>query len=167
MKYIKHILIAALAMVFIGCAKQPPMPTVSNFDINAYMGEWYEIAKYPNPFQKGCPLAKARYSLQKDHVKVTNICMDEQENELRRAEGEANIIEAGKLEVSFFKPFYGDYWVIMLADDYRYSVVGDPKRKYLWILSRQQIMTPEDIDQIVNNLESFGYDKSKLVWNKY
>lgn len=155
------------SLFFIGCSTNPPLPTVKNLDIKRYMGQWYEIAKYPNKFQKNCPLAKAIYTFDGQRVHVNNICLDKDGNELRRAKGKANIIGDGKLEVSFFWPFYGDYWVIMLADDYRYSVVGDPKRKYLWILSREKMLKEEDKQYILNNLEKFGYDKEKLVWNRY
>ena len=69
-----------------------------------------------------------------------------------------------KLEMSFFRPFYGDYWVLMRGDNYQYSVVGDPNRKYLWILSRTKILSNADKKSILNRLSVLGYDASKLYW---
>ena len=66
--------------------------------------------------------------------------------------------------MSFFRPFYGDYWVLMLGDNYQYSVVGDPSRKYLWILSRTKVLSDADKKSILNRLPALGYDASKLYW---
>eukprot|EP00825_Cyclidium_porcatum_P012853 TRINITY_DN16720_c0_g1_i1.p1 TRINITY_DN16720_c0_g1~~TRINITY_DN16720_c0_g1_i1.p1 ORF type:complete len:302 (-),score=14.66 TRINITY_DN16720_c0_g1_i1:450-1355(-) len=140
---------------------------VQETGINAeYMGKWYEIASFPNSFQKGCNCSTAEYELMEDYVKVTNSCNKDSINgKLETAIGKATVVEGtnnAKLKVSFFWPFKGDYWVIELADDYSYAVIGNPSRKYLWILSRTPVMKPEIYQQILKQIEAKGFDIKKL-----
>ena len=150
--------------------KEPssPLTTVSHVDLNRYMGEWYEIARYPNSFQKGCVGSKATYSLLDDgKVSVLNECYDGSfSGKLRSAKGKAWVIDKNtnaKLKVSFFWPFSGDYWIIDLGDNYKYAVVGHPKRKYLWILSRTKTMEEKVYKAILSRLKDKQYDTSKLI----
>jgi apolipoprotein D and lipocalin family protein len=160
---------AALVVAFVGCSstKHAPLPTVGQVDATKYMGLWYEVARYENRFEKACKGATAHYTLKGDEVEVLNSCYDNNGTLIKDIKGSAKIVKNSnnaKLKVTFFWPFYGDYWIIKLADDYRYAVVGEPSRKYLWILSRTKRLNSEDKGQILDALEGFGYDKSKLFY---
>lgn len=160
----------AVALIF-GCSNNyPPLETVKQVDINKYMGKWYEIARFPNSFQKDCNCTTAEYQLMEDYVKVTNSCYKDSVNgELEIAHGKATIVEGSnnaKLKVSFFWPFKGDYWVIDLSDDYSYAVIGNPSRKYLWILSRTPVINPEIYTQILERITAKGFDIRKLQMTK-
>ena len=167
-------IIASIMLVVVGCnnmEKEPaePLATVSHVDLTRYMGAWYEIARYPNSFQKGCVGSKATYSLMDDgKVSVLNECYDGSfSGKLRSAKGKAWVVDKetnSKLKVSFFWFFAGDYWIIDLADNYSYVVVGHPKRKYLWILSRTKTMEDSTYEAILKRLvEIHHYDTSKLI----
>ncbi|MBI5102929.1 MAG: lipocalin family protein [Nitrospirae bacterium] len=151
--------------------KEPavPLDTVSHVDLTRYMGVWYEIARYPNSFQKGCVGSRATYSLMDNgKVSVLNECYDGSFNgKLRSAKGKAWVVDKetnSKLKVSFFRPFAGDYWIIDIADDYSYVVIGHPHRKYLWILCRTKTMEHETYEGILKRLvEVHHYDTSKLI----
>ncbi len=169
-------LLLLAAAVLSGCGQStterlelPPLQAVAAVDLPRYMGTWYEIANYPHPFQEGCTATTANYTLRDDgRVDVLNRCRKGGlDGELDEANGLARVVDAqsnAKLEVSFFRPFWGDYWVIELAEDYRYAVVGHPGRDYLWILSRTPVMAAEDYQGIVERLASqHRYDTSRLV----
>lgn len=147
----------------------PALQVVGNVELERYMGTWYEIANYPHPFQEGCVATTASYSLRDDgRVDVLNRCRKGGlEGEVDEAKGIARVLDSlsyAKLQVSFFRPFWGDYWIIELAEDYRYAVVGHPGRDYLWILSRTPGMSAQDYAQILQQLESrHQYDIGRLV----
>ena len=150
--------------------KEPlsPLATVSHVDLNRYMGVWYEIARYPNSFQKGCVGSKATYTLLDDgKVSVLNECYDGSfSGKLRSAKGKAWVVDKetnAKLKVSFFWFFAGDYRIIDLGKDYEYAVIGHPKRKYLWILSRMKEMDNTVYEGILSLLRDKKYDISKLI----
>lgn len=177
MRYLgAHIsLIAGLAVfctMSSGCSspeeKMPPLETVPFVDLNRYTGIWYEIARYPNSFQEGCVGSRATYSLQADgRIAVLNECYDRSfVGRIRSARGTARIMDKSsnaKLKVSFFWPFFGDYWIIDLGRDYEYAVIGNPKRKYLWILSRTKILEGNKYDEILERLKEKQYDTTKLI----
>lgn len=145
-----------------------PLATVDHVDLNRYLGEWYEIARYPNRFQQDCPASKATYSPRPDgRIDVLNECYDLNYRQVLRAvRGTARVVDRqsnAKLKVTFFWPFSGDYWIIDLAEDYRYAVVGHPERKYLWILGREQRMEEAIYQQILGRLAAQGYDPAKLL----
>lgn len=158
----------AVLLCLSGCSKPstPHLQTVERLDLESYTGSWIEIARYENRFERGCAGASAQYTLENDKINVTNRCYDTTGTMIDEAKGKAHAIDPSnsKLKVTFFWPFYGDYQVIMLAQDYRYSVVGDPSRKYLWILSRTKELKKSDKDAILAKLPEFGYDPSKLYW---
>ncbi|HUS89538.1 MAG TPA: lipocalin family protein [Desulfosporosinus sp.] len=150
--------------------KEPlsPLATVSHVDLNRYMGVWYEIARYPNSFQKGCVGSRATYTLMDDgKVSVLNECYDGSfSGKLRSAKGKAWVVDKetnAKLKVSFFWFFAGDYRIIDLGKDYEYAVIGHPKRKYLWILSRMKEMDNTVYEGILSLLRDKKYDISKLI----
>ena len=166
-------ILAVSAFAVTAQTKKADLPTVSKVDLKRYTGKWYEIARYPNKFQKKCiGNTTANYTIKSDgKLEVVNECL-QKDGTINNAKGEAKIVDKttnAKLEVrfapsvlSFIPGIWGDYWIVDLDDNYQYSVVGDPKREYLWILSR----TPELGDAIYQNIlrrvEKLGFDPGKL-----
>ncbi len=140
------------------------LETVAKVDVQRYMGRWYEIASFPQSFQKGCKCTVAEYKLMDNgKVQVTNSCNVEGKKKV--VKGKAWITDKqtnAKLKVSFFWPFSGKYWIIDLADDYSYAVVGHPNRKYLWILSRTPQMDKQLYPQILDRAHAKGFDITQL-----
>jgi apolipoprotein D and lipocalin family protein len=148
-------------------SSNPPLETVPHVDLNRYVGRWYEIARYPNSFERKCDRdVTAEYSIKRNgDIRVVNSCVTSS-GSISRSTGTAKIVDKStnaKLKVTFFWPFYGKYWIIGLAQDYDYAVVGEPSRKYLWILSRSSHMPDDLYQQITARLPDKGYDASKLV----
>ena len=147
--------------------KSQTLQTVSNVDINRYSGKWHEIASYPQWFQKGCHCTTAEYTIsKKGYVIVENRCnRDSVNGKQSYIKGKAFVMKNSgnaKLKVQFFWPFKGKYWIIDLADDYSYSVVSHPNKKYLWILSRTPKMDDVVYQQILSRLKEKGFDLTKL-----
>jgi apolipoprotein D and lipocalin family protein len=145
-----------------------PLATVSSVDLAKYMGRWFEIASFPQKFQKGCHCTTADYSMtDKGYVRVVNTCRkDAADGKVKTASGKAFVVEGSgnaKLKVQFFWPFRGDYWIIDLAEDYSYAVVGDPSRKYLWILARTPKLDEALYKEIVARIAAKDFDVAKLV----
>jgi apolipoprotein D and lipocalin family protein len=171
----KRIAAVGVAVVMVGMvmrgvgfsASLPPVQTVPRVDLERYLGVWYEIARYPTSFQKGCLDSSATYSRRADgKIQVVNRCRDAEDGRIREAKGKAWVVDKksnAKLKVSFFWPFRGDYWIIDLGREYEYAVVGTPNRKYLWVLSREPVMSDELYEQIVTRAEQQGFKRSKLV----
>lgn len=145
----------------------PPLQPVDQVDLQRYAGTWYEIASYPQSFQEGCTGTTATYELREDgEVDVINRCRQESlQGEEDSAEGRARVIDPStnaKLEVSFFRPFWGDYWIVDLGENYEYAVVGHPSRDYLWILSRTPTMDEVVYAGILERLADQGYELHRL-----
>ncbi len=150
-----------------------PLTTIEKLDVPRYLGTWFEIAKYPNWFQKKCISGtRANYSLQPNgKVGVLNRCVTK-DGEVSEALGEARQIgdaASPRLEVRFapawlsFVPFvWGNYWVIDLDPDYQLVAVSEPKREYLWVLSRTPEVNPKAYAELLARLEKKGFDLSKL-----
>lgn len=140
------------------------LDTVPYVDVQKYMGRWYEIASFPQSFQRGCTCTTADYSLNDDGtVKVTNRCKAFGKEKM--SVGKAWVTDKttnAKLKVQFFWPFSGKYWIIDLADDYSYAVVGHPNRKYLWILCRKPIMDEAVYNGIIDRIKQKGFDITQL-----
>ncbi len=157
-----------LLLFFTACQdKNPPLPTVQSITVQKYMGTWYEIARYEQFFEKGCRDINATYSLRSDgKIDVLNQCI--KEGKLTRANGVAYATDASntKLKVSFFRPFYGNYWVLMLGEDYEYAVIGEPSREYFWILSRTKTLDVATKEKILSQMKPLGYDPSQLIWRE-
>ncbi len=150
-----------------GGAEARALKTVAHVDLARYAGMWYEIASYPQRFQKGCTGTIATYTLRADgSVEVLNRCArDSLNGRITVAKGRARVVDKtsnAKLKVSFFWPFWGDYWIIDLGRDYEYAVVGHPSRKYLWILCRRPTMAPAIYEGILERLREQGYDTGRL-----
>lgn len=149
------------------------LETIASLDVARYMGSWYEIARYPNWFQKKCISgARADYSLMGDgHVRVINRCLSAG-GELSEAIGVARQIGTStspRLEVRFapawlsFLPFvWGDYWIVELDDNYQLVAVSEPKREYLWILSRTPKVDPVRYNTLLTSLRQKGFDLHQL-----
>lgn len=141
--------------------------TVSNLDVNRFMGSWYEIARYEHSFEKGMTHVKANYSLLPDGtIRVLNSGMKngkkkEIEGKARKKKGSNS---NSKLEVSFFLWFYSDYFVFELDDNYQYAVIGSSSDKYLWILSRTPQLPQSTINDLLIKIKKRGYDTSKLYF---
>ncbi len=162
---LSYILISALALT--GCSSNQPLETVDSVDLQRYQGTWYEIASFPQRFQKGCHCTSATYTAtQEEFVVVENRCRKDSINgEESYIKGKAYIVENtnnAKLEVEFFWPFKGDYWIIDLDKDYQYAVVGHPNREYLWILSRTPQMSDSLYNEITKRIAAKGFDLSIL-----
>lgn len=147
---------------------EPDLPVVPKVDLARYAGVWHEIARYPHRFQQDCYASQATYTPRSDgRIDVLNECRQGAPDGPRRtAEGVAAVADPttnAKLRVSFFWPFYGDYWVIDLGPEYEYAVVGHPSRKYLWILSRTPTLPPATYEAILARLRAVGYDTDKLI----
>lgn len=145
-----------------------PPEVVGHVDLPRYMGRWYEIARNPTRFQgPDCINATATYSLREDGtVEVVNECARPEGCCGKVAHGVARVVDPAtnaKLKVSFFRPFTGDYWIVDLDADYRYAVVSEPRRRYLWILSREPEMDPETYADIIERLSIRGFDTNRLV----
>lgn len=157
-----------MVLLFSACSsKNPPLQTVQKVDINRYLGTWYEIARYEHFFEKDCKNVSANYSiLDEQTIKVINRCTNMLTNEKKEAIGRAYATDDtnSKLKVSFFRPFYGDYWVMILDENYDYVVVGTPSREYLWILARKPILDEKIKNEILQKLPTLGFDASKLIW---
>jgi apolipoprotein D and lipocalin family protein len=170
---IKRLLALLSAALVAGCAPSgalpgaAPLEAVDALDIERYLGTWYEIAKYPNAFEDGLVAVTAAYSRREDGgIRVLNSGLQGSfEGERKSAEGKAWVPDAtapAKLRVSFFWPFAADYWVIGLDPEYRWAVVGEPDRRYLWILSRTPTLPASTYASIVQQIRTLGYDPSRL-----
>jgi apolipoprotein D and lipocalin family protein len=156
-----------LASVALADDEKRPVQTVSSVELSRYTGTWYEIARYPNRFQKQCTgNVTATYELRDDgNVTVVNSCKTE-DGETDIAKGKAKIVDSrtnARLKVSFFGPFYGDYWIINLGPNYEYAVVGTPDRNYLWILSRTPQMDEALYDVLLQRVAAQGFDTARIV----
>lgn len=144
----------------------PVLQTADHVDLTRYTGRWYEIARLPNRFQKGCLASTADYVLRSDgEIDVINSCRDAEDNTLRQVKGRAWVVDPvgnARLKVSFFWPFRGDYWIIELGKEYEYAVVGTPDRKYLWVLSRTETMSDADYAAIIKRVEQQGFESGQI-----
>ncbi len=158
-------------IIFIAMAstnlKSQTLKTVTNVDVEKYSGKWYEIASYPQRFQKGCHCTTAEYTLsEKGYLIVENRCnRDSVDGKQSYIKGKAFIVPNtgnSQLKVQFFWPFRAKYWIIDLADDYSYAVVSHPSMKYLWILSRTPQLNENIYQGILSRLKVKGFDLDKL-----
>jgi apolipoprotein D and lipocalin family protein len=153
--------------------KLPALQTVPNVDLSRYVGKWYEIAKYPNRFQKQCVAnTTATYAMKAGgRLEVVNECV-KKDGTGERAVGEAKIADKktnAKLKVRFapgalsFLPFvWGNYWIIDLDKDYGYVAIGEPKREYFWILARKPVVDDAVYQDIVRRAEAMGFSPAKI-----
>ncbi|MFN3521467.1 MAG: lipocalin family protein [Phenylobacterium sp.] len=167
------VLAAGAGLALAACATPPvgnravPQPAKA-VDLPRYLGKWYEFARYDHRFERNCEGVTAEYALRDDGlIKVTNTCRKGgPAGAVEVAEGKAKVVEGSrnaKLKVSFFGPFYvGDYWVLDHADDYSWSIVGEGSGRYLWILTREPVPSPEEARALVDRAAGLGYDTELL-----
>jgi len=142
---------------------------VQELDLEKYLGTWYEIARYDHRFERGLVGVRANYSMRDDgKIKVLNSgykgsLTGEYSEAIGKAKIPDPINEPGKLKVSFFWIFYGDYFVLDLDKDYQWALIGSSSDKYLWILSRSPQIEDELYTTLLAKLEKRGYDVSKLI----
>jgi apolipoprotein D and lipocalin family protein len=143
-------------------AADAPLPTVAGVDLARYAGAWYEIALLPNRFQRQCVAdTQARYRLDGERVEVINRCRTAS-GEIEDVKGHAKVVDGSgnaRLRVTFFWPFYGDYWVLDLDEGYREVLVGTPSRQYAWVLSREPQMDEARLQRLLDKAATLGFDK--------
>ena len=167
----KPVLVSIFSVLITTITIAQTLQTVPYVDLKKYSGKWYEIASFPQRFQKGCYCTTADYTLtDKGFVIVENKCNKGGINGKQSyIKGKAFVVENSgnaKLKVQFFWPFRGKYWIIDLAEDYGYAVVGHPNKKYLWILSRTNTMNESTYQQIISRIKEKGFDISKIKLTK-
>lgn len=170
MTYMKKFLLIIIPFIAVACTGKPEgMVAVTDFELDRYLGKWYEIARLDHSFERGLNNISAQYSLQDDGgVKVVNSGFSKEENEWEQAEGKAYFVDStdsGHLKVSFFGPFYGSYIIFELdKKNYQYAFVSGPNTSYLWLLSRTPTVDQEIIDRFKKRSQELGFDTSKLIY---
>lgn len=167
MKRLMNAAIAVCLLPLTACSKDFDNSTVTEFDLDRYLGEWYEVARYDHFFEKGMDNTMANYILQEDG-KVFVLNTGWKDGKFRIADGKAKYLSPeghpGALKVSFFLFFYSEYNVMMVDENYQISLVGSKSDNFLWILSRTPVADPDLLEMVLNEAEKRGYDTSKLIW---
>ncbi|NVK43526.1 MAG: lipocalin family protein [Oceanospirillaceae bacterium] len=168
----RTILLIISALVLGGCLGMPDsVKPVSDFELNKYLGKWYEVARLDHSFERGLSQVTAEYSRKNDGgVLVVNRGFSEADNRWKEAEGKAYFVNTdseGYLKVSFFGPFYGSYVVFELDhQDYQYAFVSGPDTDYLWLLARTPSVEPDVMQKFIEMSEERGFDTKKLIYVK-
>lgn len=178
MKFISFFLLLLMPSLFSAVSKKDkPLETVPSVDLKRYTGKWYEIARLPNSFQEKCAgNVTAEYKrLDDGKIEVVNSCK-KSNGETTVARGKARIKDEktnAKLEVRFAPAFLsflplvlGDYWILELGENYDYAVVGDPSRKYLWVLSRKPEIEETRLREILRRAQEKGFDTGNVIRTK-
>lgn len=159
-----------LSLFLSGCSLGPPpgVVPISGFELQRYLGHWYEIARLDHSFERGMTDVSAHYRLREDNsVEVINRGYETAKARWREAVGTARLIgepTRGSLKVSFFGPFYGGYHIAALDPDYRWSLVIGPDTGYAWILARDKILPAGIREQLVQQAAAAGIDTNALIW---
>jgi apolipoprotein D and lipocalin family protein len=155
----------ACALALAACANRnaAPLPTVASVDVPGYMGAWYEIAMLPNRFQAQCVAdTQARYRVDGDQIRVTNRCRNAK-GEVETANGVAHAVDGSnnaKLRVSFFRPFYGNYWVLAFGPGNQWVLIGEPGREYSWVLARTPKIEEAALNAALDRATALGFDRA-------
>ncbi len=166
----KRILLIIIPFILSACTGKPDGVTaVDNFELDRYLGKWYEIARLDHSFERGLNNISAEYSLRDDGgVKVINSGFSKEDNEWEQAEGKAYFVDrtdSGHLKVSFFGPFYGSYIIFELdRKSYQYAFISGPNTSYLWLLSRAPQVDQDVLDRFKKRSQELGFDTSKLIY---
>jgi apolipoprotein D and lipocalin family protein len=175
---LKIVLCIMVTMMNIQAYAQQEVKTVAFVSVDRYVGKWYEVARFPNQFQTKCTGdVTAEYQKRDDgRLGVVNRCRMEG-RKFEQVAGVARIVDTdsnAKLKVRFAPAWlgwlpqvWGDYWIVGLAQDYSYAVVGDPRREYLWVLSRTPNMPEESYQAAVRQAGEQSFDVTKLVRTKH
>lgn len=166
----KKLLLIISTLLIGGCLGMPQsVKPVSKFELNNYLGKWYEVARLDHSFERGLSQVSAEYSIKDDGgVKVINRGFSAEDNEWQEAEGKAYFVNEateGYLKVSFFGPFYGSYVIFELDhENYQYAFVSGPNSDYLWLLSRTPTIAPEVMEKFVSMSKSRGFNTEDLIY---
>lgn len=164
----KCFLLACVVGLFGACEASAKVDnsTVASVDLNRYLGSWYEVAKFDHSFERGLDYAMARYTL-RDDGKIDVLNTGIKDGRAKDAKGIAKTTDVpGLLRVSFFGPFFGDYRIMMLDENYQYVLIGGSNSKFLWILSRTPELDEATKSLILAEADRRGYDTNKLIWVK-
>ena len=168
MKPIARIILVSSLALAAGCASVSKVNNapLAAFDLNRYLGEWYEIARFDHSFERGVERAKAKYSLKDDGtIEVVNSGI--KNGKPKTAVGKGKTTDTpGLLRVSFFGPFYADYRVMLIDKEYTRALVGSGSADYLWILSRTSGLSETAKSELLAEARRRGYDTDKLIWVK-
>jgi apolipoprotein D and lipocalin family protein len=160
-----------LIVALSGCSGAPDgVEPVKNFELNRYLGKWYEVARLDHSFERGLSKVTAEYSMRDDGgVRVINRGFNAEEGAWREAEGKAYFVRSedeGHLKVSFFGPFYGAYVIFELDQNYQYSFVSGPDRDYLWLLSRTPDVSDTIKQRFIKRAEALGFETDGLIYRE-
>lgn len=173
----KNLILGMILSLSVTNVEANPLQTVEHVDLNRYAGKWYEIAKYPNRFQRKCGEATAEYTpLPNGKIQVHNTCKKFKNGQMKDILGVATVkdsITNAKLSVTFLPSWLrwtgigaGKYWVIDLEPNYEYVVVSEPKRNYLWVLSRSPNMKRSTYEAILEKIVSQGLDPARIEFTR-
>lgn len=163
-------LLSALLLFLSGCTGMPDgVSPVTDFDVNRYLGTWYEIARLDHSFERDLEQVTAEYSLREDGgIRVLNKGYNSVKRRWEEAEGKALFVgdkKVGSLKVSFFGPFYGGYTIIDLDQDgYQYALVSGPNTSYLWILARQPHLDASIVRRLLEKASAYGFETSRMIF---
>ena len=167
---LRQLLPFSFAALLSGCTGMPAgIEPITGFELDRYLGTWYEVARLDHRFERGLSEVTANYSLREEGgVQVVNRGFDAAKGEWKEADGKAFFIDepdVGRLKVSFFGPFYGAYNIIELDKDaYQYSMITGPNRSYLWILARQPELDPNTLQRLVARAAELGFATDELIY---
>lgn len=155
-------------LLLVGCTGMPSgVKPVKDFELDRYLGKWYEIARLDHSFERGMQNVTAEYSMRDDGgVRVLNRGFVTSKGEWSEAEGKAYFVEeadTGYLKVSFFGPFYGSYVVYELDDDYQYAFISGPDTSYLWLLARQPEVDDDVMQRFRSRATELGFEMDELI----
>ena len=163
MKYLYTII---MLLSLLSCKSSEPLTTVTNFNVDKYVGKWYEIGRFPNKFEKNLECVTADYQLKSNgKIAVTNSGQTP-DGKIKTAKGTARVPDSehpGQLKVTFFWPFSGDYYVIDIDDDYSVALVGSPSRKFLWILARTKTIDNESYLALLQKAKELNFDETRMI----
>ncbi len=161
------LILAAMASLFSSTSAQE-LSTVDQVDIEKYAGTWYEIARLPNSFERGLKCVTATYTL-KDNGKIEVLnkgFSSGTKGKWKTARGSARVPDQnypGRLKVTFFWPFAGNYYILALDEQYQYALVGDPSRKYLWVLARSSSLDQDIYTRLMEHAKKDGFDIQQVL----
>ena len=165
----KKIIMLLVSLILSGCLGMPDKVTpVEEFEINRYLGKWYEVARLDHSFERGLNNVTAEYALREDGgVSVINRGFSADDKQWSEAQGKAYFVngaQQGYLKVSFFGPFYGSYVIFELdTENYQYAFVSGPDLSYLWLLSRTPEVPKDVFNRFIEESKRIGFDTSKLI----
>jgi apolipoprotein D and lipocalin family protein len=160
-----------LATMCFSCSSHKDLPVVPALDVKKYQGTWYEIARLPNSFEKKLDNCSATYTLRSDgkiivYNKGQYIEDPSKTSDIRGLAWVPDVAVPAKLKVRFFWPFAGKYWIIALDSNYRHALVGDPSRKYLWVLAREKKLDAATLQSLLDIAKMQGFDTAKIIMVK-